>query len=57
MCPISFQGGLVALWNLVHLVVLQTQFTNEFKKSYNFEDYLAFTHCYDGNYGLEDLFY
>lgn len=31
-----FSGGLVTLWNLVHLFVLQTQFTNEVMKGWLF---------------------
>lgn len=52
-----FWEGPAILWNLVHLVVLQTQFTNEFKKNYNFEDYVAFYHCYDGNDGLLRIYF
>lgn len=52
-----FSEGLVTLWSLVHLVVLQTQFTNGFKKSYNYEDYMAFTHCYNGNDSLLRIYF
>lgn len=52
-----FLEGLVTLWNLVHLVVLQTQLTKGYKKSYTFEDYVAFTHCYNGNDGLLRIYF
>lgn len=41
---------LVCLWNSVNLVALQPQLSEGLKRTYDFVDYLAFSHYYVGSY-------